>query len=108
MKPNPASGAINARIIELRRADKSIRQIADELGISPESAWTRLGYIARKHPELKPSPPQKEGEAQSARDQKEAVDPRYRYARRKCLSCGEEFLSEWIGNRRCPRCERAS
>lgn len=24
---------------------------------------------------------------------------------RRCLSCGREFLSSWIGNRICPKCK---
>ena len=24
---------------------------------------------------------------------------------RRCLKCGKEFLSEWIGNRICPKCK---
>jgi predicted Zn-ribbon and HTH transcriptional regulator len=25
---------------------------------------------------------------------------------RKCLGCGKEFISAWVGNRRCPKCRK--
>ena len=37
-----------------------------------------------------------------------AEDPRYQERERRCLTCGEDFLSSWAGNRICGRCKNLS
>lgn len=32
-------------------------------------------------------------------------DDRNREKMRRCMKCGREFLSTWIGNRICPKCK---
>ena len=35
------------------------------------------------------------------------IEKRFKADWRRCLKCGNEFWSEWAGNRRCPACEQA-
>jgi hypothetical protein len=37
-------------------------------------------------------------------EQPDADAPRYR----RCLKCGDDFPSEWAGQRVCPRCKKRS
>ena len=37
-------------------------------------------------------------------DKSEDGDPAYVKKVRKCLRCGKEFMSDWVGNRMCNRC----
>jgi predicted Zn-ribbon and HTH transcriptional regulator len=33
--------------------------------------------------------------------------PEHVAKKRTCLSCGQKFDSEWVGNRMCPECKKA-
>jgi hypothetical protein len=85
--------ALNAALIEL-----------EALGIvEPIDAARHIGNKGRRYRLL--SWPAWAGDQPEALA--ESVPERMEPKRRRCLSCGEDFASQWCGNRRCASCSAA-